>query len=537
MVLLRRVVWCFWASLLLSSLITYAFKSSVNAETVTHVKFIPQLVESHNAGEMFTAACVIEDVNNLCFVGIMFSWDTDWLSYVSHTFTMPVEDYPFPQAPSPYPGIIHEPIAVVQDRVEISAGTYESAAVNLGCVPLFNGSGTVFTMTFQVTSQPQPENPCSETYIDTILHFEQIDLADPDAQPIVHTEQDGIVRIYAYQSSTCALYPRLKVMPETFGGVPANDTFPVDVWLMGGDGHDLDAFWDVSGADFYLHFNASLIEATNVIIDPYGVFSDFFSGPIVEIAKEINNTAGTVRVAFNVSDGPHFTPFGLITIATVEFKALLEASEWPPPSCVLGLGNPPPRPMICEWGETPVYLEGYQHPEREMCPWNSSDSRVALPNFVENATYFTRFDQGVLVTVLAPLMKNHSVETLWLNVTANVPVDDWWYSLNSGSNVSFTPNSTISVSQCENSLVVYAGSLGMEGSANVQFHALTGDLDRDRDVDIFDIVLLAGVYGSYLGHPDYVPEYDINPPPSGNGEIDIFDIVSAAGNYGDQCTS
>jgi hypothetical protein len=167
-----------------------------------------------------------------------------------------------------------------------------------------------------------------------------------------------------------------------------------------------------------------------------------------------------------------------------------------------------------------------------MCPWNSSDSRVALPNFVENATYFTRFDQGINVTIHSPVMKNHSVEMLWLNVTANVPVETWLYNLNSGDNVSFTPNSTITVSQGENNLVVYADSLGMEGSTSVQFFALTGDLDGDGDVDIFDIVLLASVYGSYPGHPDYVPEYDIDPPPSGNGEIDIFDIVSAAGNYG-----
>jgi hypothetical protein len=241
-----------------------------------------------------------------------------------------------------------------------------------------------------------------------------------------------------------------------------------------------------------------------------------------------------VRVAFNATDGLHFAPCGWIIIARVEFKALLEVSEWPPLSCVLGLGNPPPRPVVCWWGETPVYLEGYQHPERDMCPWNSSDSRVPLPNSVENATYFSRFEPGVSVLIHTPMMKNYSMEVLWLNVTSNVPVEDWWFSLNSGSNVSFTPNSTIAVSQCENSLVVYAGSLGMEGSASVQFYALTGDLDGDWDVDIFDIVLLAGVYGTYPGHPDYVPEYDIDPPPSGNGEIDIFDIVSAAGNYGEQ---
>jgi len=77
--------------------------------------------------------------------------------------------------------------------------------------------------------------------------------------------------------------------------------------------------------------------------------------------------------------------------------------------------------------------------------------------------------------------------------------------------------------------------MGMEGFSSNQFYALTGDLDGDRDVDIFDIVLFAGAYGSYPGHPNYKPEYDIDPPPFGDGDVDIFDIVSAVGDYGKSC--
>ena len=527
----RIVAWGLWSSLLLSSLIMCAFKPSVNAQTIAHVTFIPQVVEATSVGELVTVACVIQNVENLRGIVLMFSWNTTWIDYVSHTLTVPVEDYPFPQAPSPYSGILHAPIVVGRDQVEMIAGTYDMGVFSMG--PSFNGNGTVFTMTFEVMDRPESENSCSETYIETLLHFEEIDLADPDAQAIAHTEQDGIVRIYSPPPSG-PFAPMLKVMQETIGGVQVNDTFLVDVWLMGGCDTDLESFWDVSGVDFYLQFNATLIEATNVSIDPYGDFASFFSDPIVEIAKEINHTAGMVRVAFNATDGLHVAPFGRILIATVEFKAMLEVSEWPPLSSSVGLGYLPPRPVACGWGETPVYLEGYQHPDRDYCPWNSSDSRVPLPNSVENATYFARYDQGVIVTILAPLMKNYSVETLWLNVTANVPIEAWWYSLNSGGNVSFLPNSTIILSQCENNLVVYAGSSGMEGNASVHFYALTGDLDGDLDVDIFDIVLLAGAYGTFLGHPDYEPEYDIDPPPSGNGEIDIFDIVKAASNYGMQ---
>ena len=55
-----------------------------------------------------------------------------------------------------------------------------------------------------------------------------------------------------------------------------------------------------------------------------------------------------------------------------------------------------------------------------------------------------------------------------------------------------------------------------------------GDIDVDKDVDIFDIVPLAGAYGSSMGQSQYVCKYDINC----DKNIDIFDIVIAAGNYG-----
>ena len=57
---------------------------------------------------------------------------------------------------------------------------------------------------------------------------------------------------------------------------------------------------------------------------------------------------------------------------------------------------------------------------------------------------------------------------------------------------------------------------------------IPGDVDGDRDVDIFDIVHMAGVYG--VEYPN--PRYDSNCDIDGDGDIDIFDLVKAAGNYG-----
>ncbi|UCD96139.1 MAG: YncE family protein [Candidatus Bathyarchaeota archaeon] len=58
--------------------------------------------------------------------------------------------------------------------------------------------------------------------------------------------------------------------------------------------------------------------------------------------------------------------------------------------------------------------------------------------------------------------------------------------------------------------------------------SIPGDMDGDKDVDIFDIVPIASAYGSSQGKPEYDPVCDID----GDGDVDIFDVVIAAGNYG-----
>jgi hypothetical protein len=54
-------------------------------------------------------------------------------------------------------------------------------------------------------------------------------------------------------------------------------------------------------------------------------------------------------------------------------------------------------------------------------------------------------------------------------------------------------------------------------------------VDSDRDVDIFDIVRMAGGYGAKPPDILYDPTCDLD----GDEDIDIFDIVAAAGHYGE----
>jgi len=57
---------------------------------------------------------------------------------------------------------------------------------------------------------------------------------------------------------------------------------------------------------------------------------------------------------------------------------------------------------------------------------------------------------------------------------------------------------------------------------------IAGDVDGDKDIDIYDIVSIATTYGIVAPDPMYQSNNDID----GDGDIDIYDVVAAAGNYG-----
>ncbi|MCW4052327.1 MAG: hypothetical protein NWE78_03835, partial [Candidatus Bathyarchaeota archaeon] len=57
------------------------------------------------------------------------------------------------------------------------------------------------------------------------------------------------------------------------------------------------------------------------------------------------------------------------------------------------------------------------------------------------------------------------------------------------------------------------------------------DINHDRIVDIFDLVLAAGAYDSTPSDPEWNPHCDIA---EAYGIIDIFDIVTIAMSYGEE---
>jgi len=102
-------------------------------------------------GESFTVTVKIANVTNLWAFDLRFSWDPTVIKYVDHMVTIPVEDY--------LDGILHKPILVVKDEVNesgiigdlVEPGTlYWLVYSQIAPALPFNGSGTIFTMTFDV---------------------------------------------------------------------------------------------------------------------------------------------------------------------------------------------------------------------------------------------------------------------------------------------------------------------------------------------------------------------------------------------------
>jgi len=77
------------------------------------------------------------------------------------------------------------------------------------------------------------------------------------------------------------------------------------------------------------------------------------------------------------------------------------------------------------------------------------------------------------ITIDSPENISYSTTSIALNVSADETIDTWWYNLN-GTNVTFTPNTTITASEGSNTITVYGNdTLGNEGSDSVSFTVIT----------------------------------------------------------------
>ena len=363
---------------------TLAIAIPVKAQDTT-IEVVPNYLEfgpEDCIGQTFTITVEIHDVTDLYGVDIQFGWDPNWVGYVSHEKHIPVEDYP--------DGILHEPTVPVKDNVDETGGLedegaapgtlYWLAEASMSPAEPFSGSGIAFHMTFVIKNQPLEPEPDQVVW----LNITSATLAKYGGGEIPYTVVNGKVVIKA-KPFEYPPEPLLKVLPEEVKDLPACNNFDIDILLAAwnetaGEIVDLDPLWDVAGFDIILTFDPTLIEGVSISIDPDGWFASFWPNGIFVVKEEINNTAGTIWIAFlGLPDagGAHTAPYGRGTIARITFHTIFDSETYPPPSCGLDLG--------------PVTVAGFPHPERPQWPWENKDTAVPLPYFVQNGTYTAYF--------------------------------------------------------------------------------------------------------------------------------------------------
>jgi hypothetical protein len=397
--------------------IIFAVPSVFGATVVRCIPSVTELGDSVTmpdvTGTTFKVAVVVEGVLDFYGFDIQMNWDKAYITHVSHVTTIPVEDYPAPNSPSPYAGALHQtpeepptkPVKV-KDIVSESGGipdadpstyawfVYAAIAPAVGQ----DGNATIVVFTFRVVDQPWSYQPP----VDVKIHFVATSLSNSGGGGIVHTAEDLTIRLWQ-RVFTYAKVPKLDVNPDETKNIPIGGTFTVDVSIMDIDDGPLSPFWDVAGFDIYMHFDPTLIKANSISVDPTGWFTAFWPGGLFIAVTSINNTKGEVEVAFlgiPGEGGTHTPPFGIGKLFTVTFESIYESDTYPPPSCPLGLSNPPPRPMPNPLPPPPddwpasyfmTDMAGFPHPERPMSPWNGLETSPPIPHVIENATYIAKF--------------------------------------------------------------------------------------------------------------------------------------------------
>ena len=167
--------------------------SSENCNVTIHagsptVRFDPATVElgpDYSVNETFTLKAKIDNFEDLAAFALAINWNTTYLEYVDHVAKIPVEVYS--------DGILHDPILIVQNDVNISEGWYGLAVAGNGG-PSFYGSGIAFEITFRVKYQPQEP----ESDVNFIVKFIAHEFIPPSGPPIPHSIEHCNMTIHTY---------------------------------------------------------------------------------------------------------------------------------------------------------------------------------------------------------------------------------------------------------------------------------------------------------------------------------------------------
>ncbi len=148
------------------------------------VSTYPERIVDVDIGETFTISFVVLDIENLYGFDIKLKWDPTIIEYVSHVVMAPVESYE--------EGVLHDPVLLVKDEVDLATGTYWIACASMSPAEPFDGNGNFFTMTFKLVS------PLNETPFELVSGM----FSDDKGQSIVANVDNnlGVNEFATYQS-------------------------------------------------------------------------------------------------------------------------------------------------------------------------------------------------------------------------------------------------------------------------------------------------------------------------------------------------
>ena len=486
-----KIVALLTVSILLSSLAIFINPA---AGQTTTVKVDPSLTEYYvkATGTQFTVAVKITDVTNLYGFDFKLRWNTTFLDYVSHSVSVPRDTY--------LDGVLWNPVLQLADEVNATEGTYWISYASVSPAPSFNGTGTVFTITFGIKYHPvQPEPDASIT-----LELYSTDLAARGGGSIDHTTENGTVVLHALPPVSTIVYTQPTSFRKSQGV-----TFAVNVSVQ--DIVDLYAF------DISLYYNTTVLDALSVAEGPFLKSG----GDTITIVSEINETAGSVRWGISLlgaatgvnGSGTLFTiTFQSSTVATGPSNLTLQNTE---------LSNYNAEPIdhaVIDGSVTILLVEVITHTVvvdgTEYYFVTASSSSI---------TDFTYNDTQKLLSFNA----TGPVDILgFTNITMPkalllLPANDTFIVLLDGNAIycTRTENTTHYLLH-----FTYAHS----GHAIEVERTLIGDLNGDRRVNIYDVVIVTVAYDAIPTDTRWNSLADLAAPWN---KISIFDVVMVTRVY------
>ena len=401
--------------------------------------------------ENITIAVKISNITDLYGFDIQLSWNVSILNYISHIVKIPVETYP--------DGILHQPVIPIMNEVNASIGTFALVYSSLNA-PSFNGSGTVFEMTFTVLD-----------YGECALNISNSDLSNRKGQPIDHTVSNGyfsnafydIVILNVIPSSLAAFigdFINITVVVVN-NGTTRDETFNVTAFsnnsqiqtetvsaLPPGEEDTLLFLWNTSNlspGNYTLSANASIVS------DEYNIANNQLVNGIIELTNEPIHDIAVKSI----------TPFKTVVFEGYCFSLNITIENQ---------GNLPETFNITIYGNQNVLNETYTsldagYSKTLVYSWDLFDAQ-AYEDYILNATV-NKVD-GENDT------SDNSLEYMGLTVTYPGDIDG---------------DHDVDIFD----IVLIA--LGYGSVKGDQEYNPNSDIDCDGDIDIFDIVSIVVFYG------------------------------------------